>query len=91
MFYYEKNLDPLLQSPTRIHELMEKAMEQVCCKENYNVFLKHLLVCDLALGDAFLEQVLTHYDMNSKPKMLIEKLQLLVTSCVSSEQKVKWL
>jgi hypothetical protein len=74
-----------------MHELMEKAMDQVCCKENYNVFLKHLLVCDAALGDAFLEQVLTHYDMNSKPKMLTKKLQLLVTSCVSSEQKVKWL
>jgi hypothetical protein len=74
-----------------MHELMEKAMEQVCCKENYNAFLKHLLVCDPALGDAFLEQVLTHYDMNSKLEMLTKKLQLLVTSCVSSEQKVKWL
>jgi hypothetical protein len=44
---------------------MEKAMEQECCKENYNAFFKHLLVCDPALGDAFLEHVLTHYDMNS--------------------------
>jgi hypothetical protein len=76
MFYYEKNLDHVLESPTRMHELMEKAMKQVCCKDNYNVFLKHLPVCDPALGDAFLKQILTHYDMNSKPKMLIEKLQL---------------
>jgi hypothetical protein len=74
-----------------MHELMEKAMEQVCHKENYNAFLKHLLVCDPTLGDAFLEQVLTHYDMNFEPKMLTKKLQLLVTSCVRSEQKVKWL
>ncbi len=61
---------------------MEKAMEQMCLKENYNGFLKHLLGPFL---DAFLEQVLTHYDMNSEPKMLTKKLQLLVTSCVSSE------
>jgi hypothetical protein len=50
-----------------MHELMEKAMEQVYHKENYNAFLKHLLVCDPTLGDAFLEQVLTHYDMNFEP------------------------
>jgi hypothetical protein len=59
--------------------------------KNYNALQKHLLVCDLALGDAFLEQVLTHYDMNFEAEMLTKKLQLLVTSCVSSEQKVKWL
>jgi hypothetical protein len=53
-----------------MHELMEKAMEQVCRKENYNAFLRYLLVCDLALGDAFLEQVLTHYDMNFELEML---------------------
>ncbi len=45
-------------------------MEQVCRKENYNAFLRYLLVCDLALGDAFLEQVLTHYDMNFELEML---------------------
>jgi hypothetical protein len=38
-----------------MHALMEKAMEQMCRKGNYNAFLKHLPVCDLALGDAFLE------------------------------------
>jgi hypothetical protein len=32
-----------------------------------------------------------HYDMFSELEMLIEKLQMLVTSYVSSEQKVKWL
>ncbi len=74
-----------------MHGLMEKATEQVCRKDNYNALLKHLPVCDLTLGDAFLEQVQTHYDMNSKPKLLIEKLQLLVTSYVSNEQRVKWL
>ncbi len=66
-------------------------MEQVCRKENYNVFLKHLQVCDPSRGDAFLKHVLTHYDMNFEPKMLTKKIQLLVTSCVSSEHKVKWL
>jgi hypothetical protein len=28
--------------------------------------------------------------MSSEPKMFIEKLQMLITSYVSSEQKVKW-
>jgi hypothetical protein len=32
-----------------------------------------------------------HYAMSSELKMLIEKLQMLVTSYVSNEQKVKWL
>jgi hypothetical protein len=31
-----------------------------------------------------------HYDMCSESKMLTEKMQMLVTSYVSNEQKVKW-
>jgi len=32
-----------------------------------------------------------HYDMCFELKMLTKKMQMLVTSCVSNEQKVKWL
>jgi hypothetical protein len=31
-----------------------------------------------------------HYDTSFKPKMLTNKLQMLVTPYVSIEQKVKW-
>jgi hypothetical protein len=54
-------------------------------------FRKRLLVCDPALGIEFLQQVHVHYNMNFNPKMMTEKLQLLVSSQVSNEQKVFWL
>ncbi len=72
-----------------MQELMEKTMDCVR-KENYNAFLKYFLICDLIFGEEFLEQVKMHYDMSFEPKMLTKKLQMLVTSYVSSEQKVKW-
>jgi hypothetical protein len=52
--YYEEVLDPTLPSPSRMQEFMEKAMDQVR-KENYNAFLKHLLICDPIFGKKFLE------------------------------------
>jgi hypothetical protein len=58
---------------------MEKAMDQVK-KENYNAFCRHLPICNPIFGEEFFEQVQMHYDMSSKPKMLTEKLQMLVTS-----------
>ncbi len=60
-------------------------------KDNYGAFLKHFLVYNPILGEEFLEQIKMHFDMSSKPKMLIEKLQMLITSYVNYEQKVKWL
>jgi hypothetical protein len=69
---------------------MEKAMDQVM-KDNFNAFVKHLLVYDPILGEEFLEHVQMHYDMSSKLEMLTKKLQMLVTSYVSSKKKVKWL
>jgi cytochrome b subunit of formate dehydrogenase len=53
--------------------------------------VKHLLVYDPILGEEFLENVQMHYDMSSNLEMLIETLQMFVTSYVSSEKKVKWL
>ncbi len=49
------------KSPIKLHELMEKAMEQVK-KEYYLTFYKHLLVCDLALRPKFLQEIQAHYD-----------------------------
>jgi hypothetical protein len=53
--------------------------------------MKHLPIYDLALGPEFLKQIQVHYDMNSEPKMFIEKLQMLASTQVSNEQKVSWL
>jgi hypothetical protein len=39
-------------------------------------FCKHLLICDATLGLGFLKEIQVHYDMNSKLKMFIEKLQM---------------
>jgi len=41
------------------------------------------MVCDLTLGPNFLKEIQVHYDMNSKPKMFIEKLQMLACSYVT--------
>jgi hypothetical protein len=49
-------------------------------------FHKQLLVCNLALG---LEPAgSSHYDMKPKPKIVIKKLQMLVSANVRNEQKV---
>ncbi len=69
---------------------MEKAKDKVR-KENFNAFFKHLFVYNSILGNKFLEQVQMHYDMFSKLEIIIQKLQMLVTSYVNSKQKVKWL
>jgi hypothetical protein len=59
-------------------------MEEVC-KDHYFAFYKHFPMCDLALGPIFLKEIQIHYDMNSNPKMLMEKLQMFVSSYVSSK------
>jgi hypothetical protein len=63
------------------------------CEENLNnrersiVKLQECMerAMDLALGLSFLKEIQVHYDMNSKPKMLVEKLQMFAYSCVSSK------
>jgi hypothetical protein len=52
--YYEKVFDPTFPSPSRMQELMEKAMDHVKM-ENYNAFLKHLPICDPFFEEEFLE------------------------------------
>ncbi len=59
--------------PTKMQELIEKAMDQVR-KGHYLVFCKHLHVCDLGLGIKFLLEIQTHHDNNPKVEMFIEKL-----------------
>ncbi len=54
-------------------------------KVHTSAFTKHLLVCDLAIGFEFLKQIQVNYDMDSEPKLFIEKLQMLVSAQVSNE------
>jgi hypothetical protein len=59
--------------------LSNKVMENVQ-KEHMIAFHKRLPVHDLAFHPKFLQQVKVHYNINLDPKMMIEKLQLLVFS-----------
>jgi uncharacterized lipoprotein YbaY len=54
-------------------------------------FHNRLPICEAVPGPKFLQQVHVHFNMNFNPEMMIEKLQLLVSSQVSNEQKVSWL
>jgi hypothetical protein len=55
--YCEKALDEGDISPTKLQELVEKAMEQMR-KVHYSTFYKHLLViCDIVLGPKFLQEI----------------------------------
>ncbi len=67
-----------------------KTMESVQ-KEHMTMFHRRLPICDPTLGIEFLQQVQVHYNINLNPKMMTEKLQLLVFSQVNNEQKVYWL
>lgn len=64
-------------------------MEQVK-KDHYSAFYKHFPVCDPSLGLDFLREIQVQYDMNSKPKMQIEKLQMFANSYVLVKQKLLW-
>ncbi len=48
---------------------------------------------NLVLGPKFLKEVQAHYNSRGEEdaKMCLEKLQLLLTSCVDVTQKVMWL
>ncbi len=50
--YYEEVLDEKLRSPSILHALMDKAMDQVQ-KDHTSTFTKHLLVYDPTLGPKF--------------------------------------
>jgi hypothetical protein len=67
--------------------LSNKAMEAVW-KEHMMGFHKCLPMCDPSLGPSFLQEVQVHYDINLELKMLIEKLQMLMSTCVSNKQKL---
>jgi len=68
---------------------MEKAMEQVR-KDHLITFTKHLPIYDLALSPKFMIQIQIHYDMNSNPKMFINKLQMLASIAISNKHKLAW-
>jgi hypothetical protein len=62
--------------------LSNKAMESVQ-KEHMIAFHKRLHICEPTLGIEFLQQIQVHYNMNPNPEIMMEKLQLLVSSQVS--------
>jgi hypothetical protein len=56
----------------------------VICEEHMIAFHKRLSICDPSLGLKFLQEVQIHYNMNPKPEMLTEKLQMFVLACVQT-------
>jgi hypothetical protein len=60
-------------------------------KEHYSTFYKHFFVCDPGLGTKKFQEIQADYDNNPKPKMFIQKLQMLVYSTMNKEQNVSWL
>ncbi len=87
--YYEEFPKGGEHSLIKLKECMERAMDKVK-KDHYFAFYKHLHVCDPTLGPNFLKEIQVHYDMNFELEMLVEKLQMLVYSCVSREL-LNWL
>ncbi len=82
--YYLDVVNQALRDPNQLETLNNKAMDAIR-KEHMIVFHKQLLVCDPSLGLDFLHKVQIHYDMNSKLEMLIKKLQMLVSACVTTK------
>ncbi len=70
--------------------LMERTMKQVW-KEIYTSFTKHLLICDIALREDFLQEIYQHYEMNLHPKLLTKKLKYWSQIMVNNKEKFKWL
>ncbi len=68
-----KVIDEIFRSPSRLQALMDKVINQVW-RNHTSAFMKHLPVCNLALGPEFLKQIQVHFDMNSKLEMFTEKL-----------------
>ncbi len=54
--YYENVPQEGDRSPTKMHKLIEKTMEQMR-KEHYLAFRKHLHVCNPNLGIEFLQEI----------------------------------
>jgi hypothetical protein len=80
--YYEEIFNPMKRSITKLQKCVEKVMEQVW-KDHHSTFYKHFPVCDPTFGPYFLKEIQVQYAINSKPKMLMEKLQMLAYSCVT--------
>ncbi len=85
--YYANVPNLALQNLEMLASLSNKAMDSVQ-KEHMITFHKRLPICDPTIGPKFIQQVHVHYNMNLNPEMMTEKLQLLVSSQVSNEQKV---
>jgi hypothetical protein len=75
-----KGIAQAMQSATRKHH-----------KQLYSQFVKHICVADPALGDDFLLQVKLLWENKEKPEMTLEKLQMVATTVVAPEFRVRWL
>ncbi len=84
--YYADVADPALRDSDQLETLSNKAMDAIY-KEHMTAFHKWLPVCDPSLGPKFLYEVQIHYNMNLEPEMFTKKLQMLVSACVSIDQK----
>jgi hypothetical protein len=85
--YYADVVDPTLRDPDQQETLSNKAMDAIY-KEHMTAFHKRLPICDPSLGPNFLYEVQIHYNMNPEPEMFMKKLQMLVSACVSIDQKI---
>jgi hypothetical protein len=88
--YYVDVIDANGWDSNQLESLNTKVTE-VYCKEHIIMFHKRSHVCDPTLDIKFLHHVQVHHNMNSKPEILMEKLQMLVSAFVSNEPKVHWL
>ena len=71
-----------------------EAMRAACRKQHkqlHSQFTKHVCVADPALGDDFLQHVKLHWESKEKPEMTLEKLQMVATTVVAPEFRVRWL
>jgi hypothetical protein len=78
------------RTPKGIAQAMQSASRKHH-KQLYSQFTKHICVADPALGDDFLLQVKLHWENKEKPEMTLEKLQMVATTVVSPEFRVRWL
>ncbi len=83
-------LDPELRDLEVLELLSTKVMDAMR-KEHTTPFHKRLPIWKPALGAKFLQQIYLHYDFNLELKIFMEKLPMLVSLNVSSEQKANWL
>jgi hypothetical protein len=83
--YYANVTNLALRDLNQLETLSNKTMDMVH-KGRMTIFHKKLPICVPSLGLEFLHEVQIHYDMNPELEMHTEKLQMLVSACVNTNQ-----